>query len=444
MRKTIIAIAVISICTLLGNSTLRAQESTEPAMTPEEEALAELTDPSTPKSQRVLTKGFWSNWSITGAIGTQFYYGENDKYMDFKDQWTFPNFDIYLNKWVTPSFGWGLALNVFKIKGIAHSIKDNDYAAYWTDEVYGHFNGKDYYWQRGNALNPFVYFTLDLDNILLGYKPTRFYSLSAYAGGGIAIGFDEQFTRTAPTFNAGLINSFRLTDKLALVLNLRGALVGDDFEGESRGQEPLTRTYIGKNIPLDGIFGVTAGINIKFGQRKHQVFQKAEVYEAMLEESANTIEQLRSEGLSNAEIEKQLRDKLAKTQAELDALLAQPQPEQKDLDFQYHINFDIDKTELTNREIIDLEYISEVMKLDESKLYYLIGYADKQTGSVERNVWLSEHRVEEVFKCLTETYGVKPSQLVKSHEGGVDTMFLEDNTLSRCVVIYSEGKKIEK
>jgi hypothetical protein len=35
------------------------------------------------------------------------------------------------------------------------------------------------------------------------------------------------------TFNAGLMNTFRLTEQLRLLLNLRGALIGDAFDGES-------------------------------------------------------------------------------------------------------------------------------------------------------------------------------------------------------------------
>lgn len=440
MKKALLTLAGISLSLFLGSSVSRAQEPQAGAQEPQAEApatLEELADDGTPSEKRVVTKGFWSNWSLTADLGVQFYYGENEKYMKFKDQLTFPAFDIYLNKWVTPSFGWGFGFSGYKFKGIAHSPEVNPYAAYITNEVYGHFNGKDYYWQRGSWINPFVYFTLDLASIFNGYKPNRFWEPQIYAGGGIAIGFDKQFNRTAPTFNAGFINNFRLTDRLALVLNLRGALVGDDFDGESRGQEPLTMEYIGRNIPLDGIFGATVGLRIKFGERKHQTFLKASEYEDLIDAQKDEISRLEGEGKSTADREKELREQLAKTQAELDALLAQPK--QKDLDFQYHINFDLDKTNLTNREVIDLQYIADVMKLDESKKFYLIGYADKQTGSAKHNVWLSQHRVDKVFDCLTKTYGVNPAQLVKSYEGGVDTMFLQDNTLSRCVVIYSQG-----
>lgn len=397
----------------------------------------------TAKDNRVLTNKFWSNWSINGAIGTQFYYGENDKYMKFGERLTFPALDFYLNKWATPVFGWGLAVSGFRMKGIYQP--ENAYAAFQTKDFYLRRDGQDYYWQKGNFVNPFLYFTLDLISCFGGYNPKRIYDLDLYAGGGIAIGFDSQFNRTAPTFNAGIINRFRLTQNLGLLVNLRGALVGDDFEGESRGQEPLTHEYIRKNIPLDGIFGVTLGLSWRFGERKD--FTKAAKLQQALDNQVKEIEQLAQEKAEGLDREKALAAEADKARMELltllDKLENQPDPV-KDLNFRYHINFDLDKINLTNREIIDLQYIAEVMKLDETKPYYLIGYADQQTGSVSRNQWLSENRVNAVYDVLTGKYGISPDQLHKSFEGGVDTMFLEDHTLSRCVVIYSLPQNEQK
>lgn len=441
MKKSIIIIAGISLSIMLGSSTLRAQEQTELTTTPDE-ATAGLTAQN---DQEYLPKGFWANWSLIGTLGTQFYYGENDKYLSFKEKLSFPAFDIFLNKSATPVFGFGLGLEGLKVKGLAHSEEGNPYAAFRTPDLYGHVKSNDYYWQKGNYLNTFIYASIDIDNLIAGYKADRFYGLSLYAGGGIAIGFDEIYNRTAPTFNAGLINSFRLSEKVDLVVNLRGAIVGDDFDGESRQQEPLLKEWIDNNFPLDGIFGVTAGINYRFGKRKSQVYQQSDIdmYEALLADNASTIDRLEKEGISKEAIEKDLNDRLAQKQAELDAILAIPKTPDpvKNLNFRYHINFDLDKAELTNREIIDLQYIAEVMKLDESKPYFLIGYADQQTGSASRNEELSKNRVEAVYQILTETYGIKPEQLHKSFEGGVDTMFLEDSTLSRCVVIYSQPQE---
>ena len=277
MKKITTMLLGAALSIILGVSSANAQGTATPQPTniagnPVTALMAETdfqVPADTAKDNRVLTNKFWSNWSINGAIGTQFYFGENDKYMKFGDRLTFPALDIYLNKWVTPVFGWGLAVSGYRMKGIYQP--ENEYAAFQTKDFYLRRDGQDYYWQKGNFVNPFLYFTLDLISCFGGYNPNRIYDLDLYAGGGIPIGFDSQFNRTAPTFNAGLVNRFRLTNNLGLLINLRGALVGDDFEGESRGQEPLTRDHIGYLLAVsDTVKNAYDAKNSRKGHEKAQ------------------------------------------------------------------------------------------------------------------------------------------------------------------------------
>ena len=50
---------------------------------------------------------------------------------------------------------------------------------------------------------------------------------------------------------------------------------------------------------------------------------------------------------------------------------------------------------------------------------------------------LSKNRVEAVYDCLVNQFGVDPNQLVTDYKGGVDYMFYNDKELSRCVMITS-------
>ncbi|MBR6270049.1 MAG: hypothetical protein IKR30_05725, partial [Bacteroidales bacterium] len=60
----------------------------------------------------VFTNGFWHNWELSAALGTQEYYGDNDKYFaKWTERFTFPAIDLYLTKWASPSFGVGLGAN---------------------------------------------------------------------------------------------------------------------------------------------------------------------------------------------------------------------------------------------------------------------------------------------------------------------------------------------
>ena len=108
--------------------------------------------------------------------------------------------------------------------------------------------------------------------------------------------------------------------------------------------------------------------------------------------------------------------------------------------FPYLVNFVIDKVKVVNREKVNLKVVAEMIKATPEQKYLICGYADKYTGSVKRNVWLAENRAKNVFKVLTEEFGVSADQLVLDDKGGVDNMYYDDPQLSRSAIItkYSE------
>ena len=59
---------------------------------------------------------------------------------------------------------------------------------------------------------------------------------------------------------------------------------------------------------------------------------------------------------------------------------------------------------------------------------------------MKRNLWLAENRAKNVFKVLTEEFGVSPDQLVLDDKGGVDNMYYDDPQLSRSVIITKYEK----
>jgi outer membrane protein OmpA-like peptidoglycan-associated protein len=64
-----------------------------------------------------------------------------------------------------------------------------------------------------------------------------------------------------------------------------------------------------------------------------------------------------------------------------------------------------------------------------------MGYADKATGSAERNEWLAENRAKNVYDMLVKEYGVPASSLVLDSKGGVENLFFNDPQMSRSVII---------
>ena len=103
--------------------------------------------------------------------------------------------------------------------------------------------------------------------------------------------------------------------------------------------------------------------------------------------------------------------------------------------FPYLVNFAVNNTSVENRDKVNLESIAKMIKSTPEKKYNVIGYADKQTGTPEGNAKLASERAQNVYDILINQYGVPAKQLVKDSKGGVDYMYMNDEQLSRSVII---------
>ena len=77
--------------------------------------------------------------------------------------------------------------------------------------------------------------------------------------------------------------------------------------------------------------------------------------------------------------------------------------------------FKIDTWDLTNEARVQLGLFAEtIKKADPNVVYVITGYADKGTGSVERNVILSKNRARVVYECLVNEFGVPKKEWWKN------------------------------
>ena len=368
----------------------------------------------------VFTGGFWRNWALSGNVGAQLFYGDNDwKVAKWTEMITIPAADLYLTKWASPSFGVGLGLSYGQFKGLYQSagIKHMQGVVpqgwFKTNEAYNDadpkYNSEQLKYQRGNWLNAYVLAHADLGNILFGYNPSRFYDLIAFGGGGMIIGLDDEYARSV-TWNLGLSNQFRITDRFKLNVNARGAFVGDEFDGESFLDEN-SKEQLKDNHKYDGLFGVTVGFTYGLDREGWRTASRSSVFES----SKETVEKI-----------------VEKTVTVVEPQIIQDIPE-----VWFHINFVVDKWDISKRELINLQSVAELIKSTPHTKYLVCGYADKQTATPEHNMMLSENRANAVYDCLINQFGVPASQLVKDFKGGVDYMFYNEKELSRCVMINS-------
>ena len=388
------------------------------------------------EKKSVFTNGFWHNWEISAAVGPHLYYGDNDwKVAKWTEMITFPAIDFYATKWASPSFGVGLGFTAGKFKGLyqnytKHYAKgEGDVTARYYSPV-GFFRPeaeKDVTWytkadsqynveklgvQNGWFFNAYALAHADLFNIFGGYKADRVFDIDAYAGGGVIYGPTMDSHTIGATFNAGLMNKLRLADQLHLLLNVRGALVSDDFDGESHIIEPDRKHWL-ENHKVDGNFGVTVGLTYNVGKEysKWRLAERVSVYH----------------------YDKEVVEKIVKEVIPApDPVIIKEVPE-----VWFHINFVIDRWDISKKELINIHAVSDLIKSTPNTKYLICGYADKQTATPAHNLMLSENRAKAVYNMMVNEYGVNPEQLVMDYKGGVDYMFYNMKELSRCTMITS-------
>ena len=375
----------------------------------------------------VFTNGFWKNWQLSAGLGTQMYYGDNDWKVAKKvpEMFVFPAIDLYLTKWASPSFGVGLGVNWAPFKGLYQSTpgsgdwhKTYSIANFRPDKVeyYKKANSKYDYEnlavQKGSYLNVFALAHANLMNIFGGFKPDRFFVIDAYAGGGAIFGFADSGAVADASFNAGLMNTFRLSDQVSLLLNLRGALIGDAFDGEVYTSEPTKGHWLA-NHKFDGMFGATLGLTCNLGKEasKWRLAERTSVYQ-----------------YDKETIEKIIKEK---------EYIEKPMPVAEVPEVWFHINFIVDRWDISKKELININAVADLIKSTPNTKYLVCGYADKQTATPAHNLMLSENRANAVYNALVNEFGVNPDQLVKDYKGGVDYMFYNMKELSRCTMITS-------
>ena len=374
----------------------------------------------------VFTNGFWHNWQLSAGIGTQMYYGDNDWKVAKKvpEMWVFPTVDLYLTKWISPSFGVGLGANWAPFKGLyqttpGHSNNPREANANFRPNKVTMYGKADHIYdseglaiQKGSYLDVFALAHANLMNLFGGYKPDRFFEIDYYAGGGVIFGFSESGNAPSASFNTGFINTFRLSEQLRLMLNIRGALIGDDFDGEAYVDEPSKKHWLA-NHKMDGIFGATLGLTYNIGKEysKWRLAERNSVYQ----------------------YDKETIEKIVK-QTEY---IEKPMPVAEVPEVWFHINFIVDRWDISKKELININAVADLIKSTPNTKYLVCGYADKQTATPAHNLMLSENRAKAVYNTLVNEFGVNPDQLVMDYKGGVDYMFYNMKELSRCTMITS-------
>jgi len=423
MKKILLLLAVA-----LASSQAFAKVETKVETSSDENG--EVVTTTTIDSKEVIAAKPGEHWYLSFGAGVQSYMGDNDWKANFIDYFTAPAVEIYAGKWFTPVWGFHFGMNGYRVSGLGVNS-----AYYNTEKTYTGSDGKRYWAQNCYDIGMFVIGDCNLINLFGGNRLKSVYDLTAGIGAGYLLGFAPEYFVHSPMVCFELNNQFNITKHFGMYLKLAGNMVCDQFDGEGGclSDRNGSTTYI-RNTPIDALFSATIGATFAFGGREWNAASKSVSVcknDKALAASAAALA-ASTAALADSQREKeQLEKDLQKMKETYDATQI------KDMKVWYHVQFVINKTNVTDRERVNLGAVAGFIKAQPDRKFNLTGCADKQTASSKHNAMLAEKRVEAVKAVLVNEFGVNPNQLNVESKGGVDLMFYGDNALSRCVIISS-------
>ena len=308
--------------------------------------------------------------------------------------------DAFVGKWITPTVGVRMGW-----KGLKDGVSAKD-GYMIADEKFNY-----------NSVHADVLW--NLSNLFSGYKETRTWNISVYPT------FAYMNAAKNKEFGAGIgmLNNFRLGNRVGLYLDLSALTTKADFAGIS----PRPKTLVG--VLPSATFGLTVNLG-KTGFKRHSSVVPAIVPVPFTEAQYNNLQDK-----VNA-LEKENKDLKAQIEelknAKPDTVTVS---KAGDLVSPATLYYEIGSTKLSEREEAHLEfYVKNILEQAPDKVFVLTGSADKGTGTAARNQYLSEQRVNNVKKVLVEKYGIDEDHLIVKAEGATNNRF-GSAVLNRVVTI---------
>lgn len=348
------------------------------------------------ETQGLLLNNFKSNWFITLEGGANVHFSTHDSSIKFLNRIA-PAGSLYVGKWFSPVLGVRAGVSVLPLRAATTDPEVVGARPDWT--VSGN---SQLYHQRTLEIGPVADVMLNLTNWWCGYKPNRVYNAVFYGGAGaywtymrdVKDGKSGDWKLQSNKFfnlRAGLINSFRLSNRVQLSLDLRAT-----------GLEGLHET-VGDNVKsLD--LQAYVGFTYNFGKTTWN----APVVPVCPEpENCDALRaRLSAADARIADLEKQLKD-----------CLNRPVEKAVEKGPVATIYYPINQYRLTREDRNILGAIANVMKANPNQHYTLTGWADNYTGTEQFNIQLRKKRVDGVEKELKKN-GVPASQITATTNNG--------------------------
>ena len=340
------------------------------------------------------------NWFMSVAGGTNAYFGSGSSDQGFIDALGWQG-QIAVGKWLSPYWGGRLAINVGQHEHYMGMPGDN----YTTDSF----------------VHPHLDLLWNVTNATVGYKADRVYNFIPYIGVGYMYGMDEDFKKVNPTgsmfkhqnqslsWNLGVINDFRLSNSFSIFVELAATTV----------QASFGRKY--SDVAPDGFDWDVIGqalVGVKFGLGGKQDFTKAELMDYdMINDLNSQINRLRAE---NENLSK--RPEFCPECPEII-----PQAPVESVYVPNVVFFRINSATIDRQQQISVYNTAEYLKSNPNATVQIVAYADRQTGTPDYNMKLSERRAKAVADALTSQYNVDSSRISLEWKGDTVQPYAEND-----------------
>ena len=369
------------------------------------------------------TNRLFDNVFIGVAGGVNYYQGEQDLHLDFKDRFA-PAVHGYIGKWITPCFGIRVGYHGIKAQGFYYNTKAASPAppAWAGNPFVDKVDSYDWgYKQKMNLNQVRGDLMWNISNALGGYRSDRFWDIAPYLGAGMGWASDPKgkHTNQEVIVAVGIYNMFRVCSALDVTLDITQTVVNQDYDWHRAGSR---QEYIGT---------ITLGLAYQF---KNREFSRAHA-PVDVTPFNNKIRDL------NKALE-DINGKNKKLQSDIDAEKAKKgngetvylPGETKYTPAPFAVYFPLGKSTLTDAQKNSIKYFVETsMSSNKDRVFEIDGAADSATGSAATNQKLGQARLDAVINVIKSCGG--NYKLNEKNLGGTMEFSQTDKTLNRVVVI---------
>jgi outer membrane protein OmpA-like peptidoglycan-associated protein len=369
------------------------------------------------------TNRLFDNVFIGVAGGVNYYQGEQDLHLDFKDRFA-PAAQAYIGKWISPCFGIRLGYYGIKAAGFYYNVDAASPAPpAWAGSPYvdpvdsydwGYSQKMHLHQVRGDLM-------WNISNALGGYRSDRFWDIAPYIGAGFGYITDPKgHNKNLELLVAGgIYNMFRVCPSLDITLDIAQTVVQQSWDAHVAGSR---QEYVGS---------ITLGLAYQF---KNRTFSRAHApvdvtpFNNKIKDLSKALDDINAKN-------KKLADDLEAEKAKVgDGKTVYVPGDTKYAPAPFAVYFPLGKSTLTDAQKNSIKYFVETsMATNKDRVFEIDGAADSATGSAKTNEKLGQARLDAVLNVIKSCGG--NYKMNEKNLGGTMEFSQTDKTLNRVVVI---------